>query len=289
MSCSRVPCALTVAGSDSGGGAGIQADLKTFTALKVYGASVITAITAQNTMGVQDVYVPPLLFIQRQLESVLLDINIVALKTGMLPSPEIITCVSKAIRRYNIPRVVVDPVLVATSGDSLVTSDTKDALVKELFPTATVITPNLQEAEELTGMSIQSSSDLRRACEMLVQMGCHSVLLKGGHVNEVEADDRISNEKVDKSVASDIFYDGKEFEVFSGPRIDTKNTHGTGCTLAAAITSFLARGKNLRESVRDAKEFVFRCMLDGIEVGHGNGPLNHMHSIPNYMEDEEQR
>ncbi|KAI0565163.1 Phosphomethylpyrimidine kinase [Gracilaria domingensis] len=284
----RVPCVLTVAGSDSGGGAGIQADLKTFTALKVYGASVITALTAQNTKGVQDVHVPPVAIIEKQLKSVLSDIHITALKTGMLPTSDVIRCTAEAIRQYNVPYVVVDPVLVATSGDSLVISETRDALVREMFPVATIITPNLPEAEKLSGMSIESTSDLRRACQKLIEMGCRNVLLKGGHIIEMKGNGNMSYDNVDMSVASDIFYDGRDFEVFTGPRIETKNTHGTGCTLAAALASFLAHGENLRDAVRSAKEFVFRGIKDGIEVGHGNGPLNHMHSIRNYTKDEGQ-
>ncbi|PXF41388.1 Hydroxymethylpyrimidine/phosphomethylpyrimidine kinase [Gracilariopsis chorda] len=279
---SRPPCVVTVAGSDSGGGAGIQADLKTFTALNVYGASVVTALTAQNTKGVQDIHIPPISFIEQQMESVLSDIKIAALKTGMLPSPAIIRSVAQSVRRYEIPFVVVDPVLVATSGDSLVRDDTRNALIANLFPIATVITPNLPEAEKLTEMRIESPSDVRRACETLIGMGCNAVLLKGGHTFESYLEDDSLDERIDASVASDILYDGKSFEVFSRPRVDTKNTHGTGCTLSAAITAFLAQGKNMRDAVAEAKTFVFRGIQDGIDVGQGNGPLNHMHAIPEY-------
>lgn len=278
----RPPCVVTVAGSDSGGGAGIQADLKTLTALNVYGASVITALTAQNTKGVQDIHIAPISFIEQQMDSVLSDIRISALKTGMLPSAGIIRSVAQCIRRYDVPFVVVDPVLVATSGDSLVRDDTRNALVANLFPIATVITPNLPEAERLTEMRIKSASDIRRACETLIGMGCNAVLLKGGHTVESGSEDDTLEERIDTSVASDVLYDGKSFEVFSRPRVDTDNTHGTGCTLSAAIAAFLAQGKDIRNAVEAAKSFVFRAIQDGIDVGQGHGPLNHMHAIPEY-------
>lgn len=283
---SQIPCVLTIAGSDSGGGAGIQADLKTFTALNVYGASVVTALTAQNTLGVQGIHVPPLPFVELQMESVLSDISISAVKTGMLPSAEIIASTARAIRSYSIPILVVDPVLVATSGDSLVKHEAAEAMITHLFPLATVVTPNLSEAQRLTKMPIRSSSDLRRVCRKLIELGCKNVLLKGGHFIDEETDTDSTHESMNKNMAVDTLYNGHNFEAFSKPRVHTKNTHGTGCTLAAAITAFLARGMSLRDSVCAAKSFVFRGIESSFDIGSGFGPLNHMHAIGAHRSDQ---
>lgn len=273
-----VPRVLSVAGSDSGGGAGIQADLKTFTARCVYGASVVTALTAQNTIGVQGVHVPPTKFVEAQLESVLSDIGFNVAKTGMLPTPEIINACARAFRAHSVRTVVVDPVLVATSGDVLVGgADCISALKSQLFPLATLLTPNLPEAEKLTGRSIRNSSDVRQACIDLVGMGCAAVLLKGGH--EVQRDNRDAapgESDMDAGVATDILFDGKEFHAFSKPRLDAQNTHGTGCTLAAAIAAELAKGAPLSEAVSIAKSYVYEGIAHGLALGRGHGPLNHM-------------
>lgn len=275
----EIPRVLTVAGSDSGGGAGIQADLKTFTAHGVYGASVITALTAQNTLGVQGVHTPPASFVQQQLTSVFSDIGFSVVKTGMLPNTEIIQVVAEAFRRYDIPIIIVDPVLVATSGDSLVSGDeTMNAMVAELFPLATLITPNLPEASKLTGQTISTVSDMRKACVRLIEMGCKNVLLKGGHLAHAVEDegDSLFSDCVVNNVVADILYDGSEFQAFVKPRINSDNTHGTGCTLASAIASEIAKGKSLAEAVSAAKEYVHACIADGLSLGGGYGPINHM-------------
>lgn len=262
-----LPRVLTIAGSDSGGGAGIQADLKTFTALRVYGASVVTALTAQNTTGVQGIHIPPTQFVEKQLESVLSDIRFDAVKTGMLPTPEIIGVVANAITDYGIKTLVVDPVLVATSGDSLVEDSGLRALKSDLFPLATLVTPNLPEAERLLGKSIVTISDIRPACRELSASGC-AILLKGGHA--------VSGAE---ETATDVLFNGSEFHAFSAPRVETRHTHGTGCTLASAIAAELAKGKRLPSAIETSKQFVLRGIQEGLEIGKGSGPLNHMHSI----------
>ena len=272
------PCVLTVAGSDSGGGAGIQADLKTFTALGVYGATVLTALTAQNTVGVQAIHVPPTSFVQQQLQSVLSDIQVSVIKTGMLPNADVIRACAEAIRRYGVKKVVVDPVLVATSGDLLVQNEAIEFLKSELFPLATVVTPNLPEAEALTGRRVRTISDMRQVCRDFIDMGCQNVLLKGGHTFDGEA----QGEEMDLSIATDILFNGKEFQAFVRPRVDTQNTHGTGCSLASAIAAGLARGSRLDEAVEMAKTFVFHGIEEGLEIGRGHGPLNHMHAIQTF-------
>lgn len=278
----HIPRVLTIAGSDSGGGAGIQADLKSFTALGVYGASVVTALTAQNTVGVQDIHVPPTAFTEQQLESVLTDIGFDVVKTGMLPDAETIKCVAAAIRKHNVKTVIVDPVLVATSGDSLVSGESSTAvLVKELFPLATVVTPNVPEASLLTGRTICCMSDMRQACLDLARMGCKNVLLKGGHMApEGPATTDLAREDADNpGIAADILYDGQEFQAFTKPRLDTLNTHGTGCTLASAIAAEMAKGQVLPDAVEAAKAYVYHGMLEAFDIGKGHGPLNHMNSF----------
>ena len=281
---SSIPRVLTIAGSDSGGGAGIQADLKTFTACGVYGASVITALTAQNTIGVQGIHIPPIEIVQQQLDSVFSDIEFSAVKTGMLPTAEIINVCSNAISKYNVPTLVVDPVLVATSGDNLVSGNRcKEALISTLIPLATIVTPNLPEAATLTGKTIHSMSDVRRACVDIKAMGCKSVLLKGGHgdIENIASDmDQFTTLSATGS-ATDIFYDGQSFEAFTKPRINTVNTHGTGCTLASAISSHLAKNESLSNAIDLAKTFVYNGIRFGLDIGQGNGPLNHMHNLKN--------
>lgn len=273
---------LTIAGSDSGGGAGIQADLKTFTARGVYGASVVTALTAQNTLGVQGVHTPPTSFVRQQLTSVFSDIGFQVVKTGMLPNADMIRAVAETLRHYNVPIIIMDPVLVATSGDSLISGDeSMNAMVTELFPIATVITPNLQEASTLTGQNIRTVSDMREACMKLTKMGCSNVLLKGGHLMQTAEDEgnAFVSDIVDNNLVTDILYDGHEFQAFVKPRIDSNNTHGTGCTLASAIAAEMARGKSLSNAVGIAKEYVHTCIADGLNLGGGHGPLNHMAEI----------
>src|SRR5215204_7407184 len=257
------PIALTIAGSDSGGGAGIQADLKTFSALGVYGMSVLTAITAQNTLGVTAVAEVPVDVITAQIDAVLSDIGVGAVKTGMLSSAEIIETVADGIGRHKVARLVVDPVMVATSGDHLLRPDAVETLRSVLLPMATVATPNLPEAEVLLGRSVASVSEMREAARALVDLGPQSVIVKGGHL---EGD------------AVDVFYDGTDMLELSAKRIDTTSTHGTGCTLASAIAANLALGHGLSDAVRNAKAYLTEAIAHAYPVGQGHGPVHHFYS-----------
>jgi len=255
---------LTVAGSDSGGGAGIQADLKTFTALGVYGMSVITALTAQNTLRVYEVEPVPPEFVGLQMEAVLSDIGADAMKTGMLFNAGIVQTVSEKIRSSRIAHVVVDPVMVAKSGDRLLEEDAVEVFKSRLLPLATLVTPNQPEAEILSGLRLHSEEDIQKAAHRILQMGCKAVLIKGGH-------------GVDK--ARDILFDGNEFLSFTEERIQTLNTHGTGCTLSAAIAAHLAMGFSLEAAVSRGKRYVTEAIRNALELGRGHGPLNHMVSL----------
>lgn len=290
-SVTSTPCALTIAGSDSGGGAGIQADLKTFTALGVYGATIISSLTAQNTCRVSAIHTPPVAFFETQLESVLSDIKINVVKTGMLPTTEIIRATARAIRKYEIKNVVVDPVMVATSGDSLVSDkgggSAMEAMKKELLPLATLVTPNIAEAEALTGVRIVDEDGVREACrKLLAEVGCEAVLVKGGHLGGSGA--KAVEDVRNKETVCDILYDGIEFNAFVSERIDSVHTHGTGCTLSSAIAAALAHGDGLDQAVRLAKEFVVRGIRGGqqLGIGRGRGPLFHMHAIRPFPMDE---
>jgi len=260
----KVASALTIGGSDSGGGAGIQADLKTFAALGVYGTSALTAITAQNTVAVTAVHEIPTDVIAAQIEAVISDIGADAVKTGMLSSSAIVEVVSRELVRHRVERLVVDPVMVAKSGDSLLRKDAVASLRTQLLPLATVVTPNIPEAEVLTGMAIASPEDMRRAAAMIVGMGARGVVVKGGHL---------------AGPATDLFYDGSRFQEFTAPRIDTVNTHGTGCTFASAIAAGLARGLGLLDAVAQAKEYVTEAIRRSFTIGQGHGPLNHFYRL----------
>ena len=250
---------LTIAGSDSGGGAGIQADLKVITLLGGYGMSVITALTAQNTVGVQGIHEVPAQFVERQIDSVLTDIGADAIKTGMLANQEIIEVASEKIRQYKVEKVVVDPVMISKSGASLLRKDAQEALIKKLIPLAWVVTPNLMEASALTGLKINSLQGMKKAAHLIYKLGARHVVVKGGHL---------------KGMAIDLLYDGRNFDEMEGPRIDTKNTHGTGCTFASAIATLLARGDSLPEAVRKAKTFITMAIQSGLNLGKGTGPTN---------------
>ena len=250
---------LTIAGSDSGGGAGIQADLKAITLLGGYGMSVITALTAQNTVGVQGIHEVPAQFVERQIDSVLTDIGTDAIKTGMLANQEIIEVVSEKIKQYKVEKVVVDPVMISKSGASLLRKDAQEALIKKLIPLAWVVTPNLMEASALTGLKINSLQGMKKAAHLIYKLGARHVVVKGGHL---------------KGMAIDLLYDGRNFNEMEGPRIDTKNTHGTGCTFASAIATLLARGDSLPEAVRKAKTFITMAIQSGLNFGKGTGPTN---------------
>ncbi len=258
----KIPKAMTIAGSDSGGGAGVQADLKTFAALGVYGASTLTAITAQNTVAVTAVHDIPTDVITAQIDAVLTDIGADAVKTGMLSSSDIIECVCEALEVHGVQRLVVDPVMIAKSGDALLREDAIGSLRTRLLPLAMVVTPNIPEAEALTETTIVSDSDVRRAAEAIVGMGARSVVVKGGHR---------------EGPATDLFYDGKEFKEFTAPRFDTVNTHGTGCTFASAVAAGLARGMVVTDAVALAKDYVTEGIRHSFSIGQGHGPLNHFY------------
>lgn len=258
----KVATALTVAGSDSGGCAGIQADLRTFSALGVHGMTAITGITAQNTVRVIDSFNIPPRLVASQIDAVLTDIGAGAVKTGMLPDPAAISLAAGKFREYGIENLVVDPVMVSTGGDRLIAHEALEALVGEIFPLALIVTPNLDEAGSLVGRELRSERELREAAGEILAMGPRSVLLKGGHWE-------------DSPQVVDLFFDGREFIKFSAPRVDTKNTHGSGCTLAAAITAYLAKDYDLHKAVEKAKKYVSGAIENSYSLGKGNGPLNH--------------
>jgi hydroxymethylpyrimidine/phosphomethylpyrimidine kinase len=250
---------LTIAGSDSGGGAGIQADLKAITLLGGYGMSVITGLTAQNTVGVQGILEIPARFVERQIDSVLSDIGTDAIKTGMLVNQEIIEVVAKKIKQYRVKRVVVDPVMVSKSGAHLLRKEAQDALISRMIPLAWVVTPNLMEASVLSGLKVHSLEGMKKAAQYIYRLGAKYVVVKGGHL---------------RGKAVDLIYDGKIFNEMEGPRIESKNTHGTGCTFASAIATLLARGNSVPEAVRKAKTFVAMAIQSGLSLGKGIGPTN---------------
>jgi hydroxymethylpyrimidine kinase / phosphomethylpyrimidine kinase / thiamine-phosphate diphosphorylase len=250
---------LTIAGSDSGGGAGIQADLKAITLLGGYGMSVLTALTAQNTLGVQAIYEVSVPFVEKQIDSVLSDIGADAIKTGMLANAEIVEVVAKKMKQYQVEKVVVDPVMVAKNGDSLLRKDAQEALIKRLIPLSMVVTPNLMEASVLTGLKVRSIEEMKKAAHRIYQLGSKHVVVKGGHL---------------KGKAIDLLYDGEKYEEIEGPRIETKNTHGTGCTFASAIATFLARGDTVSEAVKKAKIFITMAIQSSLALGKGVGPTN---------------
>jgi len=260
----KVPVALTIAGSDSGGGAGIQADLKTFAALGVHGTSAITAITAQNTLGVTDVFELPPDIVVAQIDAVVTDLGVAAAKTGMLSSVRIIEAVAAAIERHGLSLLVVDPVMVAKGGAHLLREDAVGALRDALIPLAAVITPNLPEAEVLLGHPITTLDERRAAAEELVRMGARAAVVKGGHA---EGD------------ATDVYADAGQLFELSASRIETRNTHGSGCTFSAAIASYLAMGLSTPDAVRRAKAFITSAIEFALDVGHGHGPVNPMFEI----------
>ncbi|MEO7134165.1 MAG: bifunctional hydroxymethylpyrimidine kinase/phosphomethylpyrimidine kinase [Vicinamibacterales bacterium] len=253
--------ALTIAGSDSGGGAGIQADLKTFAAHGVYGTSAITALTAQNTVGVQGVHVIPDDFVTAQIEAVVSDLGCDAVKTGMLANSTIVEAVAAAIESLELPNLVVDPVMVAKSGDHLLDDEAAHAVRWTLIRLARVVTPNLPEAEVLAKMSITSLADMREAARRIAMLRPSAVVIKGGHLAGPEV--------------VDLLLEKGEFHEWTGPRIEGPNTHGTGCTFASAIAAHLARGAALKDAVPAAKAYVEGAMRHGIALGKGHRPLNH--------------
>lgn len=258
---SAPPVALTIAGSDSGGGAGIQADLKTFAAHGVYGLSAITAVTAQNTVAVTGVQEMEPELVTAQIAAVVSDFPVGAAKTGMLASAAIIRAVARAVEEHGL-RVVADPVMVAKSGDRLLRPDAVDALRDELLPRAVLLTPNVPEAADLTGLPVENEDDMRAAGEKLLGMGARAVLMKGGHLGG--------------ETVVDLFLDGSRAVRLGGHRIYTRATHGTGCTLSAAVAAHLALGRTLPESVKNARRYLRTAMCRATPLGQGHGPLGHL-------------
>ncbi len=263
-----MPIALTIAGSDSSGGAGIQADLKTFAALGVYGASVITALTAQNTNGVSGIHLVPADFVTAQMDAVFSDLDVKAVKIGMVAQLATIDAIAAALKRWSPKHIVLDPVMVATSGDRLLAADAVEALRTRLIPRASLITPNLPEAAALLGEPVaESGAAIERQGKRLLAMGCPAVLIKGGHGQGAES--------------TDYLVSGSGVIALAAPRIATKNTHGTGCSLSSAIAAGLAKGEDMETAVRNAKLWVSAAIAaaDRLGVGHGHGPIHHFHEF----------
>lgn len=259
----KIPQTLTIAGSDSGGGAGIQADLKTFQELDVYGTSVITAVTAQNTTGVSAIYPMVPEAIRTQLAAVGNDFEIAALKTGMLFDPEIIGATAEAIQQFNWGNVVVDPVMIAKGGASLLKQEAVEAMKTQLLPLALLVTPNIPEAEVLTGIAITDAASRTQAAEKILLLGAQAVVIKGGHgTNREYAEDYLLQQN-------------GESVLYRSARIATDQTHGTGCTFAAAVTAQLAKGQKLQEAVHVAKKFIQAALSEPLNIGSGHGPTNH--------------
>ena len=256
---------LTIAGSDSGGGAGVQADLKAMSANGTYAMSVITSITAQNTTGVTAIHDLPESIVEAQIDAIFVDFDVAAVKTGMLSSAALASLVSRKLQQYHVPWIVVDPVMISKSGQDLLQADAMDALKQALIPLASVITPNIHEAERLTGLTIRSLAEARQAAKALHQLGCQHVLIKGGHLLE--------------QPATDLLYDGRFFRMYKGEWIDTPHTHGTGCTFASALSAHLALGKPLPDAVDAAKQYVTEAIRHSLAIGQGRGPTNHFYFL----------
>lgn len=263
---------LSIAGSDTGGGAGIQADIKTITALGGYATTVITALTAQNTLGVQSIFEIPASFVSQQIDAIMTDIGTDAVKTGMLLNKGIVDVVSLKIKEHNIKHVVVDPVMISKNGKRVLSIDAVNALTSQLFPLSSLVTPNIPEAEYLSDMRIKSLSDAEEAAKCIHQLGPQNVLIKGGHAG-------ISWDMKNEGKVIDILYDGKTFEYIEGEYIPTKNTHGTGCTYASAIATCLAKGSGLKEAVVQAKKFVTESIRKSFNPGKGYGTLDQFRAI----------
>ncbi len=265
---------LTIAGSDSGGGAGVQADLKTIGANGCYGMSVITALTAQNTVGVSGIHSVPIDFVRQQMEAVLSDIGTDAVKIGMLFSPELITTVAEQLKRFHVGNIVLDPVMIAQSGDKLLQDEAIDALKNHLIPMADIITPNLPEASVLLDREITSLDMVNDAARELCRLGCTSVLIKGGHLEGKESDDCL------------YLGDTDEIIMLPAKRIETRNNHGTGCTLSSAIASGIAKGYDVVKAVRVAKEYITSAIDAGADysIGQGHGPVHHFYQFEQIMQ-----
>lgn len=264
----HAPIALTIAGSDSSGGAGIQADLKTFAAHGVYGASVLTALTAQNTTGVHAIHTPPAEFFLQQLQATMEDLEVASIKTGMLSNAEVIVALAQELEPHEVQHLVVDPVMVSKSGHRLLTEDAVEALRALLLPMAAVITPNLPEVEVLLGWRPMNQEEMAQAAWELHELGARAVVVKGGHLGS------------DPAHSNDLYFDGTTTRILAGPRLDVVHTHGTGCTLSAAIAANLALGYPTEEAVFRAKDYLVGAMKAAYPVGRGTGPVNHLWALP---------
>lgn len=256
---------LTIATSDSGGGAGIQADIKAMSANGVFAMSVITAITAQNTKEVTAIHTLPVSITESQIDAIFADFDVSAVKTGMLPTAEIIATVSQKLKVHGVKNLVVDPVMVAKSGQHLMEAPAMDNLKTLLIPLALLVTPNIYEAEQLTGHTIRTLAEARQAAKTIHTLGCQNVLIKGGHLME--------------RPGTDLFYDGRFFRMYAGEFMDTPHTHGTGCTYASAIAAQLAKGKPLPDAIEAAKTYISQAIRHGLPIGHGHGPTDHFYFI----------
>ena len=256
---------LTIAGSDCIGGAGIQADIKTFSAFGTYGMSVVTAVVAENTCRVIDIQDVSPIIIEKQLQAVFEDVVPDAIKVGMLANIEAMKVVANFLKKQKVKNIVIDPVMYAKNGDALMDINNMSSLIEIIVPLADVLTPNIAEAQHLADMKILSKDDMKIAANKIYEMGCKSVLIKSG------------NNFDDESI--DILYDGKEFHLFETPKVDTKNTHGTGCTFSSAIAAILALDNSLENSIKNAKDYIFGAIKNSSNIGHGNGPLNHFYKF----------
>ena len=267
MNYNYYPCVLTIAGSDCSGGAGIQADIKTISALGAYAASAITAVTVQNTCGVTDVYAIPARIVSAQIEAVMSDMCPTAIKIGMINDAGAVCAIAQAIRKYCPRYVVLDPVMISSSGKKLMEEDAANAIRSELFPLCTLITPNLDEAAYLLQRPICTIADMQAATRQLLHFGSRAVLLKGGHLADHSMSDVLQEN------------DSAQPYIYGAPKVESRNTHGTGCTLSSAIATYLALGHTLPHAVEQAKGYVHQCLETGknIQAGHGHGPMNHLH------------
>lgn len=257
---SKFKIALTVAGTDPTGGAGVLADVKAFHSRDVYGMGVVTSLTAQNTLGVQDVFNVPVAFIDQEMNSVFSDEVPHAMKTGMIAEADMMEVIAKYIKAYKVP-YIMDPVMIATSGDRLMTDRSMSTLIDTLVPLSKIVTPNLHEAEAMTNMTLSNENDIHKALKIIVDdMGAESVIIKGGHL---EGD------------ATDYLYDGKNISTLSSPRIDTNHTHGTGCTFSAVLTAEVAKGRTIDQAFKTSKDYITHAIKHSPGIGRGNGPVNH--------------
>lgn len=271
----KYPSVLTIAGFDGSGGAGIQADIKTISALGCYATSVLTALPVQNTMGVRNIFPIPVQAVSEQIESILDDIFPDAIKIGMVHTPELVETIVKTLAKYKKTPIVFDPVMVATSGHRLIEEETIQTIVEKLFPISDIITPNMDEASILANMEVKTLDDMKIAGENIKKLGCQNILLKGGHQ---------TTEKI-----TSLFYSDKDdFQTFESLKLNTKNTHGSGCTLSSAIASFIAQGKSMDEAVALAQNYVSEAILSGsdVQTGKGNGPLNHFFNPQKLIKNE---